>query len=124
VLVIDDDPTVHDLMRRSLAKEGYQVETAFNGEEGLRKARELRPDTITLDVMMPGLNGWSVLAALKQDPGLAHIPVIMLTMVDQRSQGMALGAVEYLSKPFDRGRLLGILSRWKTPQAPASLPGS
>ena len=114
VLVIDDDPNVHDLMRRTLAKDGYQIETALGGEEGLRRARELRPTAITLDVMMPGLNGWSVLAALKQDPELAPIPVIMLTMADERSQGLELGALEYLTKPLDRTRLLGILGRWRT----------
>jgi signal transduction histidine kinase/CheY-like chemotaxis protein len=122
ILVIDDDPTMHDLMRRALTKEGYNVVTAAGGEEGLRKAREVRPEAITLDVMMPGLNGWSVLAALKQDPELALIPVIMLTMMEDRSHGRALGAVEYLSKSFDRDRLLNILGRWKTLPVAGSAP--
>jgi signal transduction histidine kinase/CheY-like chemotaxis protein len=123
ILVIDDDPTMHDLMRRALTKEGYDVVIAAGGEEGLRKARELQPEVITLDVMMPGLNGWSVLAALKQDPELALIPVIMLTMMEDRSHGRALGAVEYLSKPFDRARLLNILGRWKTLPTSGSIHG-
>ena len=95
----------------------------MGGEEGLRRARELRPTAITLDVMMPGLNGWSVLAALKQDPELAPIPVIMLTMVDERSLGMGLGALEYLTKPLDRGRLLSILGRWQAQLPSRVSPG-
>jgi len=85
VLAIDDDPMLHDLMKRFLAKEGFRVESALGGEEGLRLARELHPDAITLDVMMPGMDGWAVLSALKADPDLAHTPVIMLTFTDGRN---------------------------------------
>jgi PAS domain S-box-containing protein len=113
VLVIDDDTTVHDLMHRFLTKEGFQVRGALNAEEGLRLARELRPDVITLDVMMPDLDGWAVLTTLKSDPNLADIPVIMLTMVDNQNTGFALGASEYLTKPIDRNRLLSILHRYE-----------
>jgi PAS domain S-box-containing protein len=112
VLVIDDDARVHDLLRRSLAKEGFRVEVAFNGQEGLRMAREMHPDAITLDVMMPGLDGWAVLASLKSDPLIADIPVVMLTIVDDHNRGYSLGAAEYLTKPIDRDRLVTVLRRF------------
>ena len=111
VLVIDDDPAIRDLVQRFLIREGFRVVAATGGEEGLRLARELRPDVITLDVLMPGLDGWAVLAALKADPALAEIPVIMLTMVDDRGLGYALGAAEYLTKPLDRERLLAAVRK-------------
>jgi DNA-binding response OmpR family regulator len=76
------------------------VISADGGEEGLRLAEELRPDAITLDAMMPGMDGWSVLSALKADPEVSDIPVIMLTLVDDKSLGYALGAADYLTKPF------------------------
>jgi GAF domain-containing protein/DNA-binding response OmpR family regulator/anti-sigma regulatory factor (Ser/Thr protein kinase) len=109
VLVIDDEAAVRDLMQRFLAKEGFRVVTASGGEEGLRRARELRPDTITLDVMMPGMDGWAVLSALKADPVVAEIPVVMLTIVDDKNLGYALGAADYLTKPIDRERLVAAL---------------
>jgi hypothetical protein len=111
VLVIDDDVRVHDLLRRSLAREGFRVEVAANGEEGLRMARQLLPDAITLDVMMPGMDGWAVLSALKNDPQLADIPVVMLTIVDSQNMGYALGAADYLTKPVDRDRLASVLKK-------------
>jgi CheY-like chemotaxis protein/two-component sensor histidine kinase len=111
VLVIDDEATVRDLMQRFLSKEGFRVATAASGEEGLRRARELRPDAITLDVMMPGMDGWAVLSALKADPDVADIPVIMLTIVDDRNLGYALGASDYLTKPIDRDRLVTVLKQ-------------
>ena len=111
VLVIDDDPAIRDLVQRFLIREGFRVVAATGGDEGLRLARELRPDVITLDVLMPGLDGWAVLAALKADPALAEIPVIMLTMVDDRGLGYALGAAEYLTKPLDRERLLAAVRK-------------
>ena len=109
VLVIDDEAAVRDLMQRFLTREGFRVVTAAGGEEGLRRARELRPDTITLDVMMPGMDGWAVLSALKADPEVADIPVVMLTIVDDKNLGYALGASDYLTKPIDRERLVGVL---------------
>jgi signal transduction histidine kinase/CheY-like chemotaxis protein len=111
VLVIDDEAAVRDLMQRFLAREGFRVVTAAGGEEGLRRARELRPDAITLDVMMPGMDGWAVLSALKADPDLADVPVIMLTIVDDRNLGYALGASDYLTKPIDRDRLVTVLKQ-------------
>ncbi len=109
VLVIDDDPTVRDLMERFLAKQGFSVVTAASGLDGLRLAREVRPAAITLDVMMPDLDGWTVLAALKGDPTLAGIPVIVVTIVDEKSRGYSLGATDYMVKPIDRDRLAGVL---------------
>ena len=112
ILVIDDDPVMHDLLRRSLVKEGYRVESAFDGARGLEQARSLRPDAIILDVVMPALDGWSVLTTLKADPEMADIPIIMLTMLDDRNLGYALGASEYLTKPVDPRRLLQVLARY------------
>jgi CheY-like chemotaxis protein len=111
VLVIDDDPAVRDLMQRFLVREGFRVVVAAGGEEGLRLAREIRPDAITLDVMMPSVDGWAVLAELKADPALAKVPVIMLTMVDDKSLGYALGAADYLTKPIDREQLVAVLRK-------------
>jgi signal transduction histidine kinase/DNA-binding response OmpR family regulator len=110
ILVIDDDASVREVVQRFLTKEGYRVASASGGEEGLRLARELGPDAITLDVMMPAMDGWAVLAALKGDEATASIPVVMLTMVDDRGLGYALGAADYLVKPVDRARLLAALA--------------
>jgi signal transduction histidine kinase/CheY-like chemotaxis protein len=112
IVVIDDDPTVHDLLQRSLSQEGFQVGSAFNGHEGLRLVRQLRPDAILLDVMMPGMDGWSVLVALKNDPELAEIPVIMHTFMENKSMGYALGVSDYLTKPVDRERLVSVLRKY------------
>jgi PAS domain S-box-containing protein len=111
VLVIDDDPTVHDLLRRALARRGFRVESATDGATGLERARSLRPDAILLDVLMPGLDGWTVLSRLKEDASLAEIPVVMVTMLDDRSLGFALGATDYVTKPVDPRRLLSVLQR-------------
>jgi len=113
VLVIDDDTAALDLTRRFLTREGFSVVTATDGEKGLELARKLRPRAITLDVMMPGMDGWTVLSTLKQDPATAEIPVIMLTMLDEREKGFALGASEYLGKPIDRERLAALLQRFR-----------
>ena len=119
VLVIDDDPTVHDLMRRFLAKDRLRVETAGDGEAGFARAKALKPIAITLDVMMPRTDGWHVLSMLKADAETCDIPVIMLTMVDDRTLGYALGANEYLTKPLDRARLHAVLARYiPHPHAP------
>jgi CheY-like chemotaxis protein len=113
VLIIDDDAATRDLLARFLAREGFRVETAAGGEEGLRRAREMRPDAITLDVMMPGLDGWAVLTALKSDPELALIPVVMVTIVDDKNMGFALGASDYMTKPINRDQLLAILQKYR-----------
>jgi PAS domain S-box-containing protein len=112
VLVIDDEQTVRDLMRRFLAREGFDVVTAKDGREGLELARQLHPALITLDVLMPEFDGWSVLQALKGDPELAQIPVLMLTILDEKHKGYALGASDYMTKPFDRDRLRAVLAKY------------
>lgn len=123
VLIIDDDPAVRELVARSLAKEGFNIEIAEDGEEGFRKAQEIKPDAITLDVMMQGMDGWSVLALLKGDPELASIPVVMITIVDNKNRGFALGASGYLTKPVDRQELIGLLGQFKTNRADSASHG-
>jgi CheY-like chemotaxis protein len=115
--VIDDDPPTREILCRVLAKEGYRVESAAGGEAGLRLARELHPDLITLDVMMPNMDGWAVLSALKADSELADIPVVMVTMVDDKNLGYALGVADYLCKPIDRERLLSVVKRFRRDSA-------
>jgi signal transduction histidine kinase/CheY-like chemotaxis protein len=112
VLVIDDDPLQRDLMQRYLRKEGFTVCTASGGAQGLRLARQLLPAAITLDVMMPDVDGWSVLSTLKSEALLSEIPVIMLTMVDDPERGFTLGASEYVTKPVNRRRLSQILKKY------------
>jgi len=112
ILIVDDDPAVHDVLRATMAKEGYRLLHAYDGAQALEIARRERPDVITLDVMMPKLDGWTVLGKLKSDPALAPIPVIMLTIVDERTTGYSLGASEYMTKPVDRNRLLELLRRF------------
>jgi PAS domain S-box-containing protein len=118
VLVIDDDPVQRQLMERFLGKEGFNVRSAEGGEEGLRMARELHPIAITLDVMMPDMDGWCVLSELKADENLRDIPVIMLTMVDDPERGFTLGAADYATKPVDRHRLSQILKKHTCPHPP------
>ncbi|HEV8598928.1 MAG TPA: GAF domain-containing protein [Gemmatimonadales bacterium] len=112
VLVIDDDPAARAITRRVLSREGYGVVEAADGESGLRLARELAPQLITLDILMPGMDGWAVLAGLKADPALAGIPVILQTILEDRNLGFALGASEYLTKPIDRKRLASLVKRY------------
>ena len=121
VLVIDDDQVVHDLMRRHLEKHGFHVEAAITGQRGLELARKLKPQVITLDVMMPEMDGWSVLTALKADEALAEIPVIMVTIVDDEHMAVALGSTDYVTKPIDWDRLLAILHKHQKPSGPNSV---
>ncbi|MCI0437638.1 MAG: response regulator, partial [Chloroflexi bacterium] len=111
VLVIDDDPETLYIMTRFLTGHGFHVETASGGVEGLDKARALHPAAITLDALMPDMDGWAVLTALKSDPELADIPVVMLTVLDERKQGYVLGASAFLTKPIDRRQLLAVLQK-------------
>jgi CheY-like chemotaxis protein len=121
VLVIDDDPTVRDLMQRFLGKEGFRVVPAASGEEGLRLARESRPDAIVLDIQMPGMDGWSVLRSLKSEATLKDVPVVVVTMMDQKELGFALGASDYLMKPVERERIAEVLRKYgKTGPRPAA----
>ena len=118
VLVIDDDPTVHDLVQRFLNKEGLKMIAARSGDEGIRLAKEMHPAVITLDVLMPGMDGWAVLTELKADPALSEIPVIMVTIMDEKQMGYALGAADYLTKPIDWDRLTAILERYECARPP------
>ena len=113
VLVIDDDPDARDLLERYLTREGMSVVTAPDGATGLERARKLVPAAITLDVMMPGMDGWTVLNELKSDPKTAAIPVVVVTMIDDKDTGFALGAVDYLTKPISRDRLVSTLERYR-----------
>jgi signal transduction histidine kinase/CheY-like chemotaxis protein len=121
VLVIDDDATARELIADHLKADGFSVVTAAGGVEGLKLAKELRPIAITLDVMMPDLDGWSVLAALRQDAELAEIPVIMVTIVDEHRRGVALGAAGYLTKPIDRERLHRVIGRYRSSSRPTRI---
>ena len=112
VLVIDDDPDARELIRRLLSREGYRVQTAADGAEGLRLAKAIRPCAITLDVLMPTMDGWAVLTALKADPDLAGTPVVMVTITSDRTLAYALGAADFLTKPIERDRLLSVLKRF------------
>ena len=113
VLVIDDDAGAQGLMHAYLVKAGYAVTIASSGEEGLALARKLRPNIITLDVMMPRMDGWTVLSALKSNPDLASIPVVVISMVENQSMALSLGAAEYLAKPVSRDRLISILGKYQ-----------
>ncbi len=118
VLVIDDDPTVRDLMLRTLQRDGFNVLLAANAAQGLSMALQHHVDVITLDVMMPGQDGWATLATLKSTPTLRAIPVIMLTIVDDKNLAFALGAADYLTKPFERDHLLDTVRRWARAHPP------
>lgn len=116
ILVIDDDPSVRDLLKHTMSKEGFRLESALNGSAGLQLAKQLHPDIIILDLLMPGIDGWSVLTSLKADPDLADIPVIILSVVEDRSMGFAVGASDYLTKPIDHDRLSAVLQKYRRDQ--------
>ena len=120
VLVIDDDAAARELLQRNLSRAGFRVETAGNGHQGISLAGRLQPDVITLDLLMPGMDGWSVLAALKQDPALRDIPVVIVSVLDERSLANVLGAADYLVKPVDGARLADVMARFRQ----AAVPGS
>jgi CheY-like chemotaxis protein len=115
ILVVDDDPDSRDLVQRTLESEGFSVVTAATGEEGLELAREFRPSLITLDVLMPSMDGWSVLQEVKADPELEHIPVMMISIAGDKDLGYTLGAVECLTKPVDRDKLRRLASQYAGP---------
>jgi signal transduction histidine kinase/CheY-like chemotaxis protein len=111
VLLVEDDEHSIELLSLYLQDAGFDVVVARSGEEGLALARRLRPQGIVLDILLPGLDGWEFLSRSKVDPVIAAIPVIIVSMVDERGRGLALGAADYLVKPIARGDLLGALSR-------------
>jgi PAS domain S-box-containing protein len=113
ILIIDDDPTVHEVLGRYLHKLGLTVHMAIDGETGVQLAREIQPNAIILDVLLPGMNGWQVLAELKENRETATIPIIMLTIDSGRSTGYAIGATEYFVKPIDRDRLISVVHYYR-----------
>ena len=115
VLVIDDDATSREIIANHLREAGFTVAVATGGRDGLKRAEELRPLAITLDVYMPDIDGWTVLSALRGNPALADIPVVMATIADQRHKGAMLGAAGYLDKPIDRARLAELLTTFRAP---------
>ncbi|MCB8945252.1 MAG: response regulator [Ardenticatenaceae bacterium] len=121
VLIIDDEPVVHDLVKSVLDKEGFFAVSAYTGEEGLKLARDLQPDVITLDVMLPDMDGWAVLSHLKADARLSEIPVVVISMMSDQNTGFALGAAEYMVKPIDREQLLLVLHRYRCAQMPCNV---
>jgi CheY-like chemotaxis protein/signal transduction histidine kinase len=117
VLIIDDDPMVQHLVRGQLESEQFRVVSAGDGVEGLTLAREVRPSVIILDIHLPRLDGWTVLAELKSDPVLSQIPVVMMSVEEQRARGYSFGACEYLVKPVEPDRLVNVVRRAITPAA-------
>ncbi|NJO15099.1 MAG: response regulator [Thioploca sp.] len=112
ILIIDDDPMVHHLLRKKTDKLGYQMITATNGQEGLRLAHDHHPSAILLDIVMPQMDGWDVLSVLKNDPELAAIPVIMLSLLEDKTLGYSLGATDYLVKPINHEQLMAVLHKY------------
>jgi CheY-like chemotaxis protein len=121
VLIIDDDESVHGVLTNMLTREGYSTRVARDGKEGLRIAREYHPDIIILDILMPGMDGWSVLSQLKTTPGLAEVPIILLTMLENKDMGFALGAADYLTKPIDAQKLIPVIERHRSAQPTGSV---
>ena len=111
VLIVDDDDAVHDVLSATLGREGYLLLHARDGAEALAVMRRTPPDVVTLDVRMPKVDGWSVLGVMKSDPELQNIPVVMLTIVDDRNLGFSLGASEFMTKPIDRNRLTALMRK-------------
>jgi CheY-like chemotaxis protein len=111
ILIVDDDPAARELLAANLKGAGYRLVQAATGDEALRLAGTIRPDAITLDILMPKPDGWDVLNALKADPELCEIPVVIVTVAPERGIGLSLGAVEVLTKPVDRTRLTALINR-------------
>ncbi len=122
VLVVDDDEAARDLVSRQLLKEGYRVQTASNGADGLLLSREIKPDVITLDIFMPGMTGWDFIRRFKSDPELLDIPIIIVSMLEEKHSGLALGATDFLVKPVDPTELLSVIRKnCPSPETPAVL---
>jgi CheY-like chemotaxis protein len=122
ILVIEDDPSAVRLLREYLETAGYRVRVASTGEIGIDAALSQRPAAIVLDVLLPGIDGWEVLRRLKADERVQEVPVVIVTVVEERDVGLALGAVDYLVKPVHRESLLGCLARYVTPAASGDGP--
>jgi len=121
VPVIDDNVEARQDISQYLRREGFRVETAESAQEGLLRVNELHPDLITLDMMMAGAEGWSLLHALKANPASAQIPIIINTLTHDQNVGFMLGASEYLTKPVDRQRLVQVVNRYRCPTGPCTV---
>lgn len=109
ILIVDDSPTEVHVMQKALEKGGYRTATAGDGREGIRKAREMRPDLIFMDIVMPGMNGYQATRALVNDPDTRSIPIIMVTSKGQETDriwGLRQGAVDYMVKPVSPDQLV------------------
>ena len=111
VLVVEDKPHARQILQSYLSEAGYEIETAINGIEALEKAKQWKPDVITLDILLPVKDGWQVLRELKQHPLCKNIPVIIISMLDERNVGFGLGAVDYFVKPVQKDALLESLRK-------------
>src|SRR5437660_1493765 len=120
VLVVEDDPAAAELLTRQLGNAGYRTEVAKSGTQALALARELKPAAITLDIIMPELDGWEVITRLKSDAATSHIPVVVVSVVDNPELGIALGAIDYFVKPVNASALVERLDRFDAPHAPGN----
>jgi PAS domain S-box-containing protein len=120
VLVVDDEPLMQQLVTGQLREYGFIVEQASDGIEALKRARENVPDAIILDLHLPRMDGWEVLAALKSEPALAQVPVVLLSVEEQRAKGFTLGAFEFLVKPVEPEQLVNVVRRCLDPSATSS----
>ncbi len=111
ILSIDDDPEVHRILKDTLAQTEYTLVSALNSDEGISMAKQLRPFAITLDILMPHRDGWSTLQSLKNDEDTMHIPVIILSVMENKALGFSLGSADYISKPFERKTLIERLGK-------------
>jgi len=112
VLVVDDDEVIRQLIAVNLTLEGFDVVTASDGQDCLDHVHEIGPDVITLDVMMPRLDGWETASKLRSDPGTRHIKVVLITaraQEDDRRRGLGIGVDAYLTKPFDPAELIEVV---------------
>jgi len=115
ILIVEDDPSVLRATSYILEKEGYEVISAQNGLEGLKKARESSPDLLILDVMLPGIDGFEICHSLRSEPKTAGLPILMFSAKGQESDkatGLKVGADEYMTKPVDREVLLNKVAAW------------
>ncbi|HEX9791610.1 MAG TPA: response regulator [Kiloniellales bacterium] len=112
VLIVDDDRDVHGVLDERLSAEGFHLIHAYGGEEAIRLAKQIRPDLITLDIIMPDKDGWSVLKALKSTPELSSIPVVVVTVLGDRDLGFALGAADFVTKPLDNAKIESVLRKY------------
>jgi len=109
ILIIDDEPTAQEILRRKLADTDYRLVSALNGTQGIQLAEEIKPDLILLDILMPGKDGWTVLAELKKHQDLKSIPIIVVTMLDDDKSAVSLGADAFMTKPIDRSKLISTM---------------